>query len=249
MSKWFFICSLCMNSFLMAAGDSMVPKKQDWSFSGPFGTFDRASAQRGFQVFQESCSACHSINFLRYRDLAKLGFSEAEIKVIAAEREVEDGPNDEGEMFNRPAEPGDIFFRPYPNEQAARAANDGSYPVDLSLITKARVHGADYLYSILTGYEKPPKDMTIYPGKHYNPYFPGGQIAMPEPLIEGQVTYHDGTEATLDQMAHDVTVFLSWAAEPEMEERKRLGVQILISLLVLFVLLVFVKRAVWRNVK
>ncbi len=249
MRKFLFTLGIFISLTALAAENALQPKKQNWSFSGPFGTFDRAAAQRGFQIFQEVCSSCHSLNLIHYRQLSALGFSKEEIKIIAAEHEIEDGPNDAGEMFRRSAEIGDLFFKPYPNEQAARSSNGGSYPIDLSLITKARFNGPNYLYSILVGYVEPPEGITIYPGKHYNPYFPGRQISMPRPLVKGQVSYSDGTEASLEQMAHDVTVFLAWASEPEMEERKRLGIQILISLLVLLILLFFVKKSVWSDVK
>lgn len=233
-----------------AAEDYEPAPKEKWAFQGPFGTFDRASAQRGFQVFKEVCSSCHSIALMRYRNLKALGFSDKEVKAIAAEYEVQDGPNDEGEMFTRKAEPNDRFFQPYDNENAARAANAGAYPVDLSLITKARKQGADYVYALLTGYGKEkPADVEIFPGKHYNPYFPGMQISMAAPLSEGMVTYDDGTPATTAQMAKDVTQFLAWVAEPELESRKQMGIRFLLLIGVLTVLLYLVKKHIWSRVK
>lgn len=234
----------------LASENVLAPPEKSWSFDGPFGTFDRAAAQRGFHVFKDVCASCHSISLIRYRNLEALGFSPAEVKAIAAEHDVKDGPDDEGEMFERRSIPSDIFFKPYENDNAARAANDGSMPVDLSLIVKARPHGADYLYALLTGFgEKAPEGVTIFPGKYYNPYFPGGQIAMPTPLNEGLVEYDDGTPATVDQMARDVTVFLAWASEPEMEDRKQMGLKMLIMFAVLTILLYFIKKFIWRKVK
>lgn len=241
----FFGCFL-----LKANEDVVVPPKQDWSFKGALGTFDRGAVKRGFQVYKEVCSACHSMNLVHYRDLLKVGFPENEIKAIAAEHEVKDGPNDEGEMFMRKALPSDRFVSPYANEKAARAANGGAYPVDLSLIAKARPHGADYVYALLTGFKEAPKDVVMFEGKHYNVYFPGNQISMAPPLISaGQVTYADGTIASIEQMAHDVTTFLAWASEPEMEERKRLGVKWVLSFIILAFLLYAIKKRIWRRVK
>lgn len=230
------------------AAETSRPPDQNWSFEGIFGTFDRASAQRGFQVFKESCNACHSLSRVRYRNLADLGFSEDEVRAIAAQYEVTDGPNDNGEMFQRPARPADPFKAPFPNPQAARAANNGALPPDLSLITKARAYGPDYLYALLTGYEEAPPDVKLLEGLQYNKWFPGHQIAMPPPLSEGAVTYADGTKATVEQMAHDVTTFLAWAAEPELEARKRLGIEVILYLIVLAGLLYAAKRKVWANV-
>jgi len=230
-----------------AAETEAVPA-QNWSFSGIFGTFDRAAAQRGFQVFKENCNSCHSLSQIYYRNLTALGFSEDDVKAIAAEYEVTDGPNDQGEMFQRPARPSDRFHAPFPNPEAARAANGGALPPDLSLIVKARAGGADYVYAILTGYAEPPPGVELMPGLNYNKWFPGHQIAMPPPLSDGQVTYADGTTATVAQMAHDVTTFLAWAAEPELEARKRLGIQVILFLIVLAGLLYAAKRKIWRDV-
>lgn len=228
--------------------EAPAPEPQNWSFSGIFGTFDGAARQRGFQVFKEVCAGCHGIERLYYRNLSALGFSAAEVDAIAAQYEVTDGPNEEGEMFQRPAKPSDRFVPPFANEQAARAANNGIYPPDLSLITKARPRGADYLYALITGFADPPEGVEVLEGAYYNPYFPGGQIGMPPPLFPDAVTFADGTPATVPRMASDVTTFLAWVAEPEMEERKRLGVKVLLFVLVLTGLFYALKRKVWSEV-
>jgi ubiquinol-cytochrome c reductase cytochrome c1 subunit len=231
-----------------AAEDAPRPPRQHWSFSGFFGTYDRAALQRGYQVYKEVCAACHSMRLLSYRNLSALGFSEDEVKAIAAGFEVTDGPNDQGEMFKRPGRPSDRFVSPFPNEEAARAANNGAYPPDLTLITKAREYGADYVHALLTGYADPPAGVALQPGMSYNKYFPGHQIAMAPPLAENAVSFADGTKATVPQMAHDVANFLTWAAEPEMEVRKRMGVKVVLFLIVLSGLLYAVKRKVWKGV-
>jgi ubiquinol-cytochrome c reductase cytochrome c1 subunit len=232
----------------LAAGAEVPIPDARFGFAGLFGTYDRASAQRGFQVYLEVCSNCHAMRQLSYRNLRELGLSDAEVRAIAATVQVTDGPNDEGQMFERPGRPSDRFRRPFANEQAARAANNGAYPPDLSVITKARNGGADYIHALLTGYEDPPPDVTLMEGMNYNKYFPGHQIAMAPPLNEGQVTFHDGTEATVDRMSRDVTTFLAWAAEPEMESRKQMGVRIILFLTILGGLAYAVKRKVWSDV-
>ena len=230
-----------------AAAASEVPT-HEWSFDGIFGTFDRAALQRGYQVFAESCAACHSLRLLAYRNLTEIGFSEDQVKKIAAEAEVRDGPNDEGEMFDRKGRPSDRFVAPFPNSQAARVANNGALPPDLSLIVKARTGGASYLYGILTGYRDPPKDVKLADGMAYNAVFPNNAIAMPAPLSEDSVEYADKTKASVDQMASDVTTFLTWAASPELERRKNLGIKVMLFLLVLTGLLYAVKRKVWSDI-
>ena len=224
------------------------PLQLVWPFEGIFGTFDRQAAQRGAQVYLEVCSTCHSNHNLYYRNLKDIGFSEAEIKQLAQKYTVKDGPNAEGEMFDRPALPSDRFVSPYPNEEAARAANNGAYPVDLSLIIKARQDGPNYVFSLLSGYQDAPADIKLMPGLYYNPYFEGGQMAMPPPLTEGQVTFSDGTPATVEQMAKDVVVFLQWAAEPEMEHRKSMGLKVMIFLLVFTVFFYIAKKKIWKNI-
>lgn len=233
-----------------AAGEAPELPELEWSWEGPFGTFDKAQLQRGLQVYTQVCSPCHGLRLVAYRDLADLGYDEDAIKAYAAEYEVEDGPDDQGEMFMRAAIPSDRFVSPFPNENAARAANNGAYPPDLSLMTKARKGGPDYLYAILVGYsEDVPEDVELMEGMMYHEYFPGHQIAMPQPLYGDDVEYADGTEATIEQEAKDVTAFLAWAAEPELEERKSLGIKTMIFLVVLFGMVVAVKKAVWRDVK
>jgi ubiquinol-cytochrome c reductase cytochrome c1 subunit len=226
------------------------PKDIKWEFEGFFGRFDKASAQRGYQIYKEVCSACHSLKLLSYRNLEEIGFSEAEVKQIASEYNVTDGPNDEGEMFERPALPSDKFISPFANEQAARASNGGALPPDLSLIVKARHEGPSYVYSILTGFSDAPDDFHLVEGKFYNQYFEGRQISMPPPLgDDGAVTYKDGTVATKEQMAMDIVNFLQFAAEPEMEQRKKMGVRTMIFLAILTVLFIVAKRIIWKKIK
>jgi len=238
--------------------------RTSWSFDGPFGTYDRAAVQRGFQVYQSVCSNCHSLNLVTYDDLGPngpgggIGYSEDQVKGIAAEKEVTDGPNDQGEMFQRPARPSDHFVPPFPNDQANRAAHNGALPPDLSLIVKERAaglgalpwsaSGADYVYDILTGFKNPPPNEKLPDNSYYNEYFPGHHIAMPPPLADDTVSYSDGTKATTAQEAHDVVTFLTWAAEPTMEDRKRNGAKVLIFLVVLTGLLYAAKRKIWAGV-
>lgn len=223
--------------------------KVKWTFSSIFGVFKRDQLQRGYQVYKEVCSACHGVKRISYRNLNALGFSEAAIKALAAEHMIQDGPNSEGKMFDRPALPKDPMNGPFPNDNAARAANNGAFPPDLSLIVKARVGGADYLHALLTGYTKPPAGKTIDASRHYNTYFPGNEISMAPPLRDGQVTYSDGTPATIDQMSKDVVTFLAWVAEPEMEARKQLGVKVFLYMLLMTGLFYATMRRIWSNIK
>ena len=231
-----------------AADEAAAPPSMKWTFDGLFGSFDRAALRRGFQVYTEVCAACHSLRLVHYRNLTAIGFTEDQVKAIAAEVEVTDGPDAEGEMFDRPALPSDRFVSPFPNDNAARAANNGALPPDLSLVTKSRIGGPDYIYGLMIGYKDEPEGMEMAEGMAYNMFFPGHQIAMPAPLSDELVEYADGTEATVPQMAKDVTAFLVWAAEPELEERKRMGVKVVLFLLLLTGMLFAVKRAVWSNV-
>jgi ubiquinol-cytochrome c reductase cytochrome c1 subunit len=234
---------------LVATAEHVEPiVKENWSFSGPFGTFNRDELQRGFQVYKEVCSTCHSLKHLNYRNLSSLGFSQQEVKAIASNYEVTDGPNDDGQMFQRKAVPSDAFVDPFPNEKAARAANNGSFPPDLSLITKARAGGPGYVYALLTGFRPAPPGIKLGDNMHYNIVFPGNQIAMTPPLTEGQVTYADGTPSSVEQMSRDVVAFLSWAAEPEMEERKQLGVRVLFYLAIMTLVFYLAKRKIWQNI-
>ena len=227
------------------------PIKVDWSFKGITGTFDRASLQRGFQVYKEVCSSCHSMQYLSYRNLGEPGgpeFTEAEVKAIAASFEVTDGPDNQGEMFTRPGRPSDIFVSPHPNKEAAAAANGGAYPPDMSVLVKARKGGANYIYSVLVGYEEPPPDVKLDQGVYYNKYMIGNKIKMPNNLEDGLVEYADGTESTVDQMAKDVTTFLAWAAEPELEERHRTGVKVIIYLILLTILVYLSMKKIWSRI-
>ena len=230
------------------AAEVPTPISRDWPHEGIFGTYDRAKLQRGMQVFKGVCAGCHGLKFVAFRNLAMLGYSEEEIRAIAADYWVTDGPDDFGDMFEREAEPFDSWPAPFANEQAARAANGGAYPLDLSLITKARAGGPDYLYSLLVGYTDPPEDAGMMPGLHWNEYFPGHQIAMAQPLWPDMVDYQDGTEATVSQMASDVTHFLTWAGDPKMEDRKQTGVKVILFLIVLSIIFYAYKRRTWRDV-
>ncbi|ESY13731.1 cytochrome c1 [Mesorhizobium sp. M0615] len=244
------------------------PKEMDWTFAGPFGTYDQAQLQRGLKVYKEVCSACHSMNLVAFRTLEDLGYSEAQIKSLSAEYTIHDGPNDAGDMFDRPGKPSDHFPAPFANEEAAAASNGGAAPPDMSLLAKARgvergfprfvfdiftqyaQGGPDYIHSLLTGYdETPPAGMVIPEGTHYNPYFMSGvSLKMPKPLSDGQVTYDDGSPQTIDQYSRDVSAFLMWAAEPHMEDRKKTGFRVLVFLLLFGALMYLTKRKVWEGV-
>lgn len=220
----------------------------DWSFEGPFGTYDKASLQRGLMVYRQVCAACHSLNRVAYRNLAELGYTEDQVKAIAGEYTVMDGPNDEGEMFERSARPSDHFKSPFANDKAAMAANGGALPPDLSLITKARQGGADYVFGVLTGYSEAPSDMAVLPGQYYNKHMAGNIIKMPPPLTAGAVAYEDGMQQTVEQYAKDVTTFLTWAAEPEMEQRKQMGFKVILFLMAFAAIMYGVKRKIWAKV-
>lgn len=243
------------------------PVEQDWSFAGPFGTYDKGQLQRGLKVYRESCAACHGLTRVAFRTLSDLGYSEEQVRTLAAEYEVEDGPNADGEMFNRAALPSDYFPSPFANPEAAAAANNGAAPPDLSLIAKARAvergfptfvfdiftqyaeSGPDYVYSLLTGYQDAPEGYNQQPGTYYNPHFLSGtSLSMPNPFSDGQVTYDDGAPETVDQYAHDVAAFLMWAAEPHMEARKHMGFNVMVFLMLFGALVYLTKRKVWANV-
>jgi ubiquinol-cytochrome c reductase cytochrome c1 subunit len=244
------------------------PEQMSWSFAGPFGTYDRAQLQRGLKVYKEVCSACHSMNLVAFRTLHDLGYSEAQVKAFAAEYTITDGPNDTGDMFERPGIPSDYFPSPFPNPQAAAASNGGAAPPDFSLIAKARgvergfptfvfdiftqyaQGGPDYIHALLTGYDhEPPAGMEIAEGTYYNPYFIGGKsLAMAKPIDDGQVTYDDGAPETLDQYSRDVSAFLMWAAEPHLEARKRTGLMVMVFLVIFAGLVYLTKRKVWEAV-
>jgi ubiquinol-cytochrome c reductase cytochrome c1 subunit len=246
------ICLLAVVGMMSLQGvlgnSAVVPPQVAWPHKK--GPYDRAALQRGYQVYQEVCAVCHSLNLVHYRDLKGIGFSAKEIKALASQHEMIDGISPDGQsIVKRKAKPSDHFVAPYYSEQAARDSNNGSLPVDLSLITKARAHGQDYVFALLTGYHKPPQGFKVPDGMNYNAYFPGHLIAMPPPLTEGQVTYADGTPASVDQMAKDVVTFLAWSADPHMEKRKNMGIKVMIFLAFLTGLLFFVKRRVWSSLK
>jgi cytochrome c1 len=239
------------------------PPRQKWSFSGPFGHYDKGQLQRGFKVYKEVCAVCHGMKYVAFRNLEALGYSEGQVKAIASEYKIPDGPNDQGEMFERAGRPADYFPAPWPNENAARARYNG-VPPDFSVLAKARgyergfpwfifdmftqfqEHGVDYIHALMIGYkEKPPAGVTLPQGSFYNEYFPGHAIAMPPPLSDKRVDYTDGSPTTVDQYAKDVAAFMMWAAEPHLEARKRIGFQVMIFLLVLSGLLYFTKKKVW----
>ena len=276
LQRAFLVVTLCIAltagfvSSAAAAEGQETPPREKWSFAGAFGKYDRAQLQRGFKVYREVCQNCHGLTLLSFRNLAESGgpgFTPAQAAAVAAEYKIKDGPNDAGDMFERPGRAADRFPAPFPNENAARASNGGAYPPDLSVIAKARTYergfpwfifdalpflqyqeqGPDYLTALLKGYAPAPAGMTMPAGMNYNKYFPGHMIGMPPPIQEGQVTYDDGTKGTIDQYAKDVTAFLVWAAEPHMEARKRIGLQVFIFLIVFAGLLYFTKKKVWAE--
>ncbi len=224
----------------------------DWSFKGLFGKFDRGALQRGYQVYTEVCSSCHSMKYLSYRNLAEEGgpeFSIAQAKAIAASFEVTDGPNDDGEMFTRPGKLSDKFVMPYDNVKAAQAANGGAYPPDMSVLVKARGGGVDYIYSLLQGYEDPPVGMSLDDGVYYNKYMYGNKIKMANQLSDGLVEYGDGTTASVEQMSKDVTTFLMWAAEPHLESRHQMGFKAIVYLIILTILVYFSMKKIWSRIE
>jgi|TARA_R110002072_G_scaffold517_29_gene3254 cytochrome c1 len=241
------VVSLGLASPALAAENNELPK-QNWSFDGIFGAFDKAELQRGFQVYAQVCASCHSLSYVSYRNLLDLGYSQEEVKAFAAEYEVEDGPDDDGEMYTRPAQPSDRFVSPFANPQAARASNGGALPPDLSLMAKAREGGPDYIYALMTGFQDEAPDGAPLPdGMYYNAYFPSHKIAMAPPLGEDAVEYASGLAATTEQMAKDVTAFLMWTAEPKLDERHSTGLAVLIFLAVFTALSYAVKRKVWAK--
>ena len=249
----FFLVIIILNynhKAFAAENNSLL--KQDWSFKSFFGKFDRASLQRGYQVYTEVCASCHSMKYLSYRNLAEKGgpeFSEEEAKNFASQFEVIDGPNSDGEMFTRAAKLSDKFVKPYNNDQEAKNANGGAYPPDMSVLVKARKGGPDYIYSVLLGYEDPPADIKLDEGVYYNKYMYGNKIKMASPLSDGIVEYSDGTKATQQQMAKDVVTFLMWSAEPHLESRHRVGFKVIIYLLVLTILVYFSMKRIWSRIE
>lgn len=284
-SSRFLLAVLALSGFAafvqpaLAAGGAEKPPRQNWSFSGPFGTFDRAQLQRGFKVYREVCASCHGLEKLAFRNLSQPGgpgFTEGQVKTLAAEYRVMDGPNESGEMFERPARPSDRFPKPFPNNEAAKAANNGAIPPDFSVLAKARSYergfplyifdivtqyqeqGVDYITALLLGYEEPPKDATVEAGLHWNRYFPGNKIAMGNPLVavfddagkpHDASFYTDGTPVTPEQVSRDVSAFLMWAAEPKMEERKQTGTKVILWLILLAGLLYLTKKRIWSRLE
>ena len=251
LNKFFFIFLVTLIPFSAFSEEKKINLiENNWSFDGIFGTFDRASLQRGFQVYKEVCAGCHSMQYLSYRNLSETGgpeFSAEEVKAIASQFETEDGPNSEGEMFIRPARLSDKFVSPYPNVEASTAANGGAYPPDMSVLAKARAGGADYIYSLLLGYEETPEGFELDDGVYYNKYMSGNKIKMSEPISEGIVAYSDGTVATKEQIAKDVTSFLVWASEPHLESQHRMGFKTIIYLIILITLVYLSKQKVWSR--
>ncbi|MBL8588980.1 MAG: cytochrome c1 [Methylobacteriaceae bacterium] len=253
-----------------AATAGPTPPRQSWSFAGPFGTYDQGQLQRGFRIYREVCAACHSLKLVAFRNLSERGgpgFSEAQVKALAAEYQIEDGPNDSGDMFKRPGRPSDRFPSPFANENQARSANNGAVPPDFSVLAKARTysrgfplflvdaaiqyqeHGVDYIVALLTGYrDPPPAGVTLLPGQYYNDYMPGHVLSMAPPIAAGQIEYTDGTPNTVEQYSRDVAAFMMWAAEPKLEERKKTGLKVMIFLLVLTSLLYYSKKRLWSRV-
>ena len=226
--------------------------KTDWSFKGLFGKFDRGSLQRGYQVYTEVCASCHSMQYVSFRNLAEPGgpeFTEEQVKAIAANFEVVDGPNSDGEMFTRPAKLSDKFVKPYENVKASQAANGGAYPPDMSVLAKARSGGVDYIYSVLLGYEDPPNGITLDDGVYYNKYMYGNKIKMSKPLSDDLIEYSDGTVASEAQMAKDVTTFLMWAAEPHLESRHKMGFRAIVYLIILTTLVYFCMKKIWSRIE
>ena len=254
-----------------AGGENPLPPMQNWSFSGPLGTYDTAQLQRGYQVYRQVCSGCHSAKFMSFRNLAEPGgpeFSDSQVKALAATFKVQDGPDDSGNMYERAGRPSDPFPSPFANEQAARAANGGALPPDMSTLAKARSfergglwflagpfsqyqnEGPDYIHALLNGYKDDvPKDVKLPEGKYYNVYFPGHAISMPPPLSDGLVDYSDGSPKTAQQYSEDVAAYLQWMAEPKLDQRKQTGFKAVIFLAIFAVLLFFIKRRIWAGVK
>ncbi|UIP91977.1 cytochrome c1 [Wolbachia pipientis] len=238
-------CILFLTNSLSAEEFKPLPnKKIYWSFDGITGSFDRESIQRGYKVYKEVCAACHSMNRIAFRNLQDVGFSEEDVKQIAASYQVKDGPNDLGEMFDRPGIPSDYFIAPFDTKEAAAASNNGAIPPDLSLIVKARHDGANYVYSLLIGYQNGEQDEN---GLYFNPYFSTGRLAMAPPLSEGMVEYDGARQATVENMSYDVVNFLQWAAEPELEQRNKFGFKVVIYLAILTMFFVLTNNRIWSR--
>jgi len=244
------LAAILPTSAVFAAEGVELPEQQ-WSFNGVFGKFDKEQVQRGFQVYKEVCSSCHSLKYIAFRNLEELGYSEEQIKTLAAQYQIEDGPDDSGDMFKRKGKSSDYMPKPFPNDNAARASNGGALPPDLSLIVKARKGGPDYVYNLLLGYEEPPANFKLQPGMNYNKYFAAGgfQIAMAQQVKDGVVTFADGTPNDAKQIAKDVTAFLMWTAEPKMEVRHATGFRVMLFTILFTVLAYFLKRRIWARIE
>ena len=248
----YLIIFLLAGTLQVNAEEKVDLLKTDWSFKGLFGKFDRGSLQRGYQVYTEVCASCHSMKYVSYRNLSESGgpeFTEEQVKAMAANFEVTDGPNNDGEMFTRPAKLSDKFVKPYQNDKEAMASNGGAYPPDMSVLVKARSGGADYIYSLLLGYEDPPSEVNLDDGVYYNAYIYGNNIKMPKPLLDDQVEYNDGTEATEQQMAKDVVTFLACAAEPHLEARHKIGFKAIIYLIIISILAYLSMKRLWSRIE
>ena len=240
---------LASSGAALASGASEPLMKPGFSWEGFFGRYDQAQLKRGFEVFSQVCSNCHGLRLVAYRNLADVGLTADQIKEVASAREMADAPNDEGMVSMRPGRPSDKYIGPFPNDKAAAAANGGALPPDLSLMAKARLGGPDYIYSLMLGFkEEAPHGVAIPEGKYYNTYFPGNAIGMPPQLMEDLITYSDGTKASPEQLARDISAFLNWAAEPELNERKSMGLKVMIFLAVFTALLYALKRQIWKNI-
>lgn len=245
---WAAAAAFVLSSPVMAA-EEIKAMQRTWTFDGVLGKFDKQQLQRGFQVYKEVCASCHSMQYLAFRNLQDIGYSEDQVKVIAAEYQVQDGPDENGDMFDRPARGSDHFPKPFANAQLARASNGGALPPDLSLMTKAREDGPNYVFSLMMGYTEPPKGFELMPGMSYNTYFPGHQIGMPQQITDDRVTYADGTKATAEQISADVTAFLHWAAEPKLEVRHATGIRVVLFAFLFTVLAFLYKRRLWARLE
>lgn len=246
------IIGVCLCAMPVFAENGIEYKKVHWPFDGVMGNFDFPAIRRGFQVFREVCAACHGIGGaagIDFHDLRKIGLTDGEITEFAKTFDIEDGPDETGKMYNRPGRISDEIPAKYKNDSEARAMNNGALPVPFGLVIKARHNAANYIYSILTGYGGAPEDFKIPEGSYYNAYFPGHIIAMPSPLSAGSVTYKDGTEASIDQMAKDVVNFLQWVGEPEMAHRKSLGWKVMIYLTIITGCSYILKCKVWKDIR
>ena len=244
----FFLLFFYSSNLFAAESSTKSLPQHEWSFEGITGTFDRGALQRGYQVYSEVCSGCHSLKLLYYRDLIDIGFSEDQVKAIASEFTVIDGPNDEGEMFERDARPADRFVSPYLNDNEARANNNGAYPPDLSVITKAKKNGEDYIHNLLLGYHDEPEGLELGDGMYYNKWVEGQQIAMPAPLYDESVDFDDGTDNNLEQLSRDLVTFLKWSAEPVLEIRKQMGIKVILFLIFLGFIMYLIKNRMWKDV-